>query len=156
MKELEFALSKQDLLEDFFEKAQLFGIVSEKPAHFLSNVLNKKLDLGLRAAPELTLQMKFNNDFGAAGLFSDFTAFFSIYKSDLSPCTSEIYLYCNKFDQYSLLPKYEYFNYLMLVKNEEMLLFDDSLDAILSNFPVITNIVNIPITPILAFENLFF
>jgi hypothetical protein len=158
MKVESFILSNEDSIESFFYKARVFGIKSNFEGYQIVNIINKALDYNFEACPDMTLTMKFSNASinGNVDLFSDAEESFLVYKNNLHPCVTEMYLYQNKTNDYYLLDSYQQYTYILLIYYDEMLLYPNDILDVLQQVKAWNAIEEINISDTKQFVNLLF
>ncbi len=130
------ALSKQDIIDEFFEDTKLLGIVTTvKDYRFCWNLNNM-----------LGLDFRINHDIEIKLIRKKRRYFFSVYEYH-EPNTSLChYLYNNLFDGEYLLPEFKNLDFLWLMKNDTVSLqYLEQLKTLLRSIPgvqLITELTN--------------
>ena len=130
------ALSKQDIIDEFFEDTKLLGIVTTvKDYRFCWNLNNM-----------LGLDFRINHDIEIKLIRKKRRYFFSVYEYH-EPNTSLChYLYNNLFDGEYLLPEFKNLDFLWLMKNGTVSLeYLEQLKTLLRSIPgvqLITELTN--------------
>lgn len=145
------ALAELDIIGSFFEDGTLYGIQSGCMDVQLCSILNKRLNYNFRLAPELELSKKFDDGFG---LFSNITPTFSTFTNLMPPCITSMYLYNNHFEDIYLVDALKQYPFLLLIYNENMLLYQQPVLEILSAIDSIQRIDPIAIDNVKEIENL--
>ena len=130
------ALSKQDIIDEFFEDTKLLGIVTTvKDYRFCWNLNNM-----------LGLDFRINHDIEIKLIRKKRRYFFSVYEYH-EPNTSLChYLYNHLFDGEYLLPEFKNLDFLWLMKNDTVSLeYLEQLKTLLRSIPgvqLITELTN--------------
>ncbi|MFV0606525.1 MAG: IPExxxVDY family protein [Niabella sp.] len=130
------AISKQDIIDDFFEDTRLLGIVTTvKDYRFCWN-LNKMLGLDFRINHDIEIKL----------LRKKRQYFFSVYEYHEPNTALCHYLYNNVFDGEYLLPEFKNLDFLWLMKNDTVTPeYLEQLKALLRSIPgvqLITELTN--------------
>ena len=140
-------INQQEMAQKFYDETRLLGIVAPIESYKFCWHLNQLLNFDFRTRPDLEISM---NNRGRS-------YYFSIYQYK-KPLTSIVHsLYENHDDGEFLLPELRHFDYLWLIKydqvdEEEMSLFIDSVKSI----PVLQMVTELSIERLKSRENLFF
>jgi hypothetical protein len=149
--------SKVEILEfadDFFEGSRLLGIQSDEEAYKICSVLNKKFDYAFKAQTDVLQKKEVFGD--NLGLFGNVEARFYVYANVIPPCITTMYLYTNKDREFYLIDQLKKYDYLLLIFNEEMLLYQEDIIQLLATVPCIKKIETLEIESIMEKENLSF
>lgn len=144
---MKLKIDHEEMMDRFYDETRLMGIVAPMEAYKFCWQINRLLNFDFRIVPEMELSM---NKKGR-------NYFFSIYVFNQPSTSASHFLYSNHCDGEYLLPELRHFDYLWLVKfNEvdeaEMRLFIDSLRTI----PLLQMVTDLSIEKIKNKENLFF
>lgn len=144
---MKLKIDHEEMMDRFYDETRLMGIVAPMEAYKFCWQINRLLNFDFRIVPEMELSM---NKKGR-------NYFFSIYVFNQPSTSASHFLYANHCDGEYLLPELRHFDYLWLVKfNEvdeaEMRLFIDSLRTI----PMLQMVTDLSIEKIKNRENLFF
>lgn len=144
---MKLRIDHQEMMDRFYDETRLMGIVAPMEAYKFCWQINRLLNFDFRIVPEMELSM---NKKGR-------NYFFAMYVFNQPGSSVSHFLYSNHDDGEYLLPELRHFDYLWLVKfNEvdeaEMKLFIESLRTI----PVLQMVTELAIEKIKNKENLFF
>ena len=107
---MKLKIDNETLIEDFFDRTRLFGIVAPVKDYVFSWYINQHLGYNFRINHSLEIQLK----------KKDRNYFFPIYEFAVSGCCMVHYLYNNQDDGEYLLPEFKHLDYLWLAKGETM------------------------------------
>ena len=107
---MKLKIDNETLIEDFFDRTRLFGIVAPVKDYVFSWYINQHLGYNFRINHSLEIQLK----------KKDRNYFCPIYEFAVSGCCMVHYLYNNQDDGEYLLPEFKHLDYLWLAKGETM------------------------------------
>lgn len=156
MKNNTLILEGNDYLDEFFDGGRLFGITTGMPAYRLCSLLNRQFDFKFKASPENLLQKQYGNNplHGGLDLFSSIEAYFSVYINEMPPCITRMILYANRYEDCMLVDDLNAYDYLLLIFNAEMLLYEEDILTVLQRCGDIAHIEELDIREISEIENL--
>jgi len=114
---MKLKIDNQTLVDDFFDCASLLGIVAPLKDYQFIWYINQYLGYNFRVNHNLEIQLR----------KKERNYFFSIYEDPSPSCTTIHYLYNNQFDGEYLLPEFKHLDFLWLVKDDEMGIYDISM-----------------------------
>ena len=105
---MKLKLDINDMTDEFFEDARLFGIVAPVKDYQFCRHLNKNLRFDFRINNQIEIQLKKKQR----------KYFFGVYEFAESRCSLVHYLYNNQFDGEYLLPEFRHLDFLWLMKGD--------------------------------------
>ena len=107
---MKLKLDINDMTDDFFEDARLFGIVAPVKGYQFCRQLNKNLRFDFRINNQIEIQLKKKQR----------KYFFGVFEFAESRCSLVHYLYNNQFDGEYLLPEFRHLDFFWLLKGDEV------------------------------------
>lgn len=107
---MKLQIDTEAMIESFFENSRLLGIVAPMESYKFCWQLNKRLNYDFRTRHDLEIQMKKKGR----------NYYFSIYEYRMLSGKIDHFLYTNRHDGEFLLPELKHFDFLWLMKYEEL------------------------------------
>lgn len=113
---MKLLLDPKALTDCFFEETRLLGIMAPVKSYLFCWQLNNKLGVDFRINNDIEIQLtKKQRNY-----------FFSVYEYPERYASLTHYLYNNQFDGEYLLPEFKHFDFLWLLKGDDV--FEENLD----------------------------
>lgn len=120
-------LDTKELMEGFFEDTRLLGVMAPIKDYQFCWHLNNTIGLDFRINDIEIKLIKKKRDY-----------FFSVYEYRVPTGSLEHYIYNNQFDGEYLLPEFKHFDFLWLMKGDEV--NDESLQGLIKNIRAIPGV----------------